>query len=439
METFLLIAELVLVFAAILIGVRVGGVGIGAFGAVGTAVLVFVFGEQVGSPPIDALLIIVAVILTTSAVQASGGIDAMVAVAARLIVRAPRSITIVAPIVTFIFSMGAGTSNIAFLLLPVIQEVSERAGIRPSKPISVSVVATSIALACSPVSAAMAAMIVIMEGHPGGWPIVQLMLVTVPAALIGVVLTGLIVSRFGGKDPIDSTGSTERLSISELKSVQQEVSGRAKATALIYLAGVLGIVVFGLLPELRPTDTEGERVGVAVMIQLLMFVTAAVVLLVGRPKLDEIPNTAIFQGGMVAAIAFFGLAWMLDTFLKAHTDTVEATMQQWVSAAPWALAIGIFAVAVLTTSQSTATRMVVPIGLAAGLPIGLTTGLWVGALGGIYLLPTNGLQITAANIDSTGSTKIGTRLYDHSFFVPSLLITVITVVAGAGIGLLVGG
>lgn len=212
------------------------------------------------------------------------------------------------------------------------------------------------------------------------------------------------------------------------------VTPRGRATAFIYLIGVLGIVAFGLFPDLRPLDAAGEPVSVAAMIQLLMLGVAAIVVIVGRPRVDEIPTTQIFRGGMVAAIAFFGLAWMIDTFLQAHRPAVEASLGVWVAQMPWLAALAIFAVAVLTTSQSTATRMIVPIALAAGVPLPLMVGLWVGSLGGIYLLPTNGLQIAAANFDTTGSTRLGRRLYDHSFFVPSLLVTGTTLAAGAVIG-----
>ncbi|WP_040166661.1 anaerobic C4-dicarboxylate transporter family protein [Microbacterium gorillae] len=437
MDIVKLVGETVVVFAAIIVGVRTGGVGIGLWGGVGTAILVFLFGEPIGSPPIDALLIIVAVILATSSVQAAGGIDWMVALAARLIVRRPRAVTVVAPLVSLLFCIGAGTSNILFSLLPVIQEVSERAGVRPSKPISVSVVASSVALACSPVSAAMAAMIAIMDSQPHGWSVLQLLSVTIPAAVIGVTATALVVSRLGGADlrPHDTAGA--RVEMTALASVNAAVTTRGRLSAIAYFVGVLAVVVFGLFPVLRPVNADGDQVGTATMIQLIMLVTGAVILLIGRPDVTAIPSMTIFRGGMVAAIAFFGLAWMIDTYLRAHTATVEATLSAAVAAWPWTMALAIFAVAVLTTSQSTATRMIVPIGLAAGLPIGLTAGLWVGALGGIYLLPTNGLQIAAASFDTTGTTKLGRRLVDHSFFVPSLLVTVFTLLAGGAIGSLV--
>lgn len=438
MDTFVIVAELVVIFAAIILGVRTGGVGIGIWGGVGTFVLVFVFREGIGSPPVDALLIIVAVILATSTLQASGGIDWLVAVAARIIVKRPARVTVVAPLVSLVFAMGAGTSNILFSLLPVIQEVSEKTGVRPSKPLSVSVVATSIALACSPVSAAMAAMITVMDAQPGGgWSVAQILGVTVPAAFIGVTLTALCVSRWGGAD-LDRGEETREMNIAALDTVSKSVTTRGRLSAVIYLVGVLAVVMFGLFPGLRPLTAAGDVVSTATMIQLIMLVTAACLVVVGRPQMSLIPQTDIFRGGMVAAIAFFGLAWMIDTFLQAHSVVVGETLGNAVAQSPWMMAIGIFLVAALTTSQSTATRMIVPIGLAAGLPIGLSAGLWVGALGGIYLLPTNGLQIAAANFDTTGSTKLGKRLYDHSFFIPSLLITVFTVVAGGIIGLVVG-
>lgn len=436
MDTVSLIAQSLVVLAAIVIGVRTGGVGIGLWGGVGCAVLVFVFGAPLGSPPIDALLIIVAVILATSVMQAAGGIDWMVSIAARIIVRHPRSISVVAPVVSLVFAVLAGTSNILFSLLPVIQEVSTRAGVRPSKPISVSVAATSVALACSPVSAAMAAMIVITDTMNVPWSLLQILAVTFPAALIGVALTGFIVGRFGGADLGD--GETKLTDVRSLASVSDAVTPRGRATGILYLVGVLLVVTFGLFPNLRPMTTAGEPASVGTMIQLIMLVVAAIIVVVGRPRIDEVPTMPIFRGGMVAAIAFFGLAWMIDTYLQAHVATVEAGLASWVSAWAPAAAIGIFIVAVLTTSQSTATRMIVPIALAAGLPFGLTVGLWVGALGGIYLLPTNGLQIAAAQFDTTGTTKLGTRLVDHSFFLPSVMITVVTTIVGAGIGSLAG-
>ncbi|MFI5427641.1 anaerobic C4-dicarboxylate transporter family protein [Aeromicrobium sp. UC242_57] len=141
---------------------------------------------------------------------------------------------------------------------------------------------------------------------------------------------------------------------------------------------------------------------------------------------------------MVSAIALFGLAWMTDTFISAHTSEIVDSIGGLVEDAPWIFALGVFVVCVLTTSQSTATRTIVPIGLAAGVAPGLLTGMWAGAFAGIYLLPTNGSQIAAANFDETGSTKLGTKLIDHSFALPTIILAVTTVATGALLGLVLG-
>jgi anaerobic C4-dicarboxylate transporter DcuB len=137
---------------------------------------------------------------------------------------------------------------------------------------------------------------------------------------------------------------------------------------------------------------------------------------------------------MISAIALFGIAWLTATFISAHETYIVDTVGSWVTDWRFLFAIAVFIVAALTTSQSTATRTIVPIGLAAGLPVGIVTGMWAGALGGVYTLPANGTQIAAANFDLSGTTKLGTKLVDHSFFVPMLIMSVTTIAVGALIG-----
>lgn len=434
------VAQTAVVLAAIVAGVRTGGVGIGLWGAVGAAILTFGFGLPLGSPPVDALLIIVAVIVTTSTMQAAGGTDWMVYIAARIIARRPRMITVVAPVTSLALAALAGTSNIVFSLLPVIEETARRTGIRPVRALAMSVVATSIALAASPVSAAMAAMITVMEASPTNWSLVQILAITCPTALIGTIIAAVIVDlihRLGEhkhtpaiEDDHDSTTPHTLL-----ESLRIRITRRGRNTALIYLAGVAATVALALSPTLRPSGHDGEPISVASLIQLAMLATGAVIAVVGRPTMKEIPGTSVFQGGMVAAIAFMGLAWMIDTFLQAHAQTIGDVLADSVGRWPWVLTLAVFGVAFLTTSQSTATRMIMPFGFTAGIPAPLVVGLWTGSLGGIYLLPTNGLQITAVELDSTGSTKLGTKLVDNSFFVPSLILTVVTSLVGAGIAI----
>ncbi len=447
MDIALFIAQLVVVLGCIVMGTRSSGVGLGLWGGTGVAILVFGFRLSPGSPPVDALLIVLSVVLASSMMQAAGGIDWMVSIAAKLISRSPKQITLVAPLVSFLFSVGAGTSNILYPLLPVIQDLSYRNGIRPSRPLSLSVVATGVALACSPVSAAMAAMVTLTDTAPWNFELIDILKVTIPAAIVGIVLSSIVVNRLG-KEIAEDPEIQAKIARGELAAPHadaQEVKAAVTVTAagrnaaLIFLLGVAAIVIFGLFKGLRPLDAEGAAISMTPVIEIVMFVVGTLILLVSRPKVAEIPTMTVFRAGMVSAIALFGLAWLTDTFLSAHTKLIAEGVGGLVTAAPWIFALGVFLVCVLTTSQSTATRTIVPIGLAAGIPLGLLSGMWAGAFAGIYLLPTNGSQIAAANFDTSGSTKLGTKLVDHAFFLPTLILAVTTIAAGALFGALWGG
>ncbi|NLA35505.1 MAG: anaerobic C4-dicarboxylate transporter [Actinobacteria bacterium] len=447
MDTVLFIAELLVVLGCIVMGTRSSGVGLGLWGGAGVAILVFVFRLSPGSPPVDALLIVLSVVLASSMMQAAGGIDWMVSIAAKLIARNPKQITLMAPLVLFVFSVGAGTSNVLYPLLPVIQDLSYRNGVRPSRPLSLSVVATGVGLACSPVSAAMAAMVTLTDTAPWNFELLDILKVTLPASIAGIILSSLFVNRLG-KDIAEDAEIQAKITAGEIPApgaggadvtADVTVTKEGRNAAIIFLLGVVAIVGFGLFEGLRPLNPAGDPVTMTPIIEIVMFVSGTLILLISRPDTAVIPTMTVFKAGMVSAIALFGLAWLTDTFLAEHTTLIADGVGELVSSAPWIFALGVFLVCVLTTSQSTATRTIVPIGLAAGIPLGLLSGMWAGAFAGIYLLPTNGSQIAAANFDNTGSTKLGTKLVDHSFFLPTLILAATTIGFGALFGVIWGG
>jgi anaerobic C4-dicarboxylate transporter DcuB len=483
------VLEGLVVLAAIVMGTRSGGVGVGLWGGLGTAILVFVFGEAPGEPPAAAMAIILAVVTTAALMQAAGGVDWMVAMAARVIEKRPHQITLIAPLTAFVFSIGAGTSNIIYPLLPVIYDVSYRNNIRPSRPLTVTVVQSGIALAASPVSAAMAAMLTLTEVSPYNLGLTQILAITVPACVVAIVVTALVVNRMwkeldedpevqaliaagtlaapgatatttttpaaaaaagstvttaGTDTATTTTGSTAVADAPPQPPVPASAAltytSRGRNSALTFFAGVIIIVLLGLFPDLRPAfPVEGEGtvpIDMTTTIVLVMFTAAVAILFLGRPPVQDVPDQSVFKAGMVSAIALFGIAWMTATFIAAHEEFIINTIGGWVNDYEFLFALAVFLVAALTTSQSTATRTIVPIGLAAGLAPGLVTGMWAGALGGVYVLPANGTQIAAANFDLTGTTKLGTKLLDHSFFVPNLILSVTAVAVGSVIGLI---
>jgi anaerobic C4-dicarboxylate transporter DcuA/anaerobic C4-dicarboxylate transporter DcuB len=444
--TFVL--EALVVLGAIVMGTRAGGVGVGLWGGLGVFVLVFIFREPPGEPPAAALAIILAVVTAAAMMQAAGGIDWMVSVAAGIIEKRPKQITLIAPLTAFLFCVGSGTGNIIYPLLPVIYDVSYKNNIRPARPLTVTVVQSGIALAASPVSAAMAAMLTLTDVAPYNLGLSQILAITIPACVIGIFVTSLVVNRMW-KDLDEDPEVQARIASGQLAAPQQALEGESAASkltytkegrnsALAFLVGVVLIVVFGLFPQLRPAfASEGEApvpIDMTTTIVLVMFVVGVAILYLGRPDVREVPDQSVFKAGMISAIALFGIAWLTATFIAAHEDYIIETIGGWVTSWQFIFALAVFLVAALTTSQSTATRTIVPIGLAVGLPAGVVTGMWAGGLGGVYTLPANGTQIAAANFDQTGTTKLGTKLIDHSFFIPMLVLSVTTVVVGALIG-----
>ncbi|MGZ9067192.1 MAG: anaerobic C4-dicarboxylate transporter family protein [Burkholderiales bacterium] len=104
--------------------------------ACGGPVLMVAFGVNPTSRPVDVMLIILAVIMAASVMDAAGGIDFLVRVAERIIRANPKYVTIVAPLTTWTFTFLAGTGHIVYPLLPVIYETAHQNGIRPERPMA---------------------------------------------------------------------------------------------------------------------------------------------------------------------------------------------------------------------------------------------------------------------------------------------------------------
>ncbi|MET4157444.1 anaerobic C4-dicarboxylate transporter [Agromyces sp. PvR057] len=474
MEIFLVVLQAVVVVGAIAMGVRTGGLGLGLWGVVGTVILVFGFNLPPGSIPIDAFFIIIAVITASSAMQAAGGIDYLVSIASKIIQRNPKRLTYVAPLVAFVFTVLSGTSNIFFALIPVIYETSYRNGQRPERALAASTVTSGLGITASPVSAAMAAYLVLMDGTGYGLP--QILLITVPAAIVACIVTSFVQQRLG-KDLLDDPEFLKRVKAGTVEvpaALQQryeaKVGGGATATltatgggasegaakrpapiehpvppggavsAWIFVSGTLLIVLFGLFPSLRPAfpDEEGELVpiGMSTVIEMIMFTVALVIILVRKVKPSLVVEQPLLKAGFVAAVALFGIAWMADTFIAANEETIIEPLGAMIESNPLLLAVALFIVCGLTTSQSATTNTMIPIALAAGLAPGVITAMWPSLIG-VWLFPANGSQIAAVETDLTGSTKLTQVPVWHSFTIPMLVSWIAVVLAGLLIQLVV--
>jgi anaerobic C4-dicarboxylate transporter DcuB len=436
--------ETVVVVVAILLGVRAGSVGLGMWGAVGTLILVFVFGLPPGSPPTAAMLVIIAVITAAATMQAAGGIDWLVGLATRILQARPRAVVYVAPLVAFFFTVGAGTGNVYYPLIPVIYQLSYRNGIRPERALGPAGVASQMGIVCSPVSAAMAAMITLTG--PEGYDLTKVLSIVLPASLVAIVVAALVQSR-RGRNLTDDPEYQRRIASGQLQPPDagllevRELPRAAFQSALIFLVGVAVIVIYGFFkgPILAFLGNFGIDFGdtppdSTTVIQLVMLTAAAIMLVVTHVEAADVPKQSVFSAGMVAMIALFGLAWLADTYVAGNSELIVGTLGNVVENAPEAIAIvaftiSIFLVAALTTSQSAATRTIIPIGLTIGLPVPQIIAMWQAVIG-IYFLPANGSQLAAINIDETGSTKIGKFVLNHSFEPATLIGAIVSVAVG---------
>ena len=192
-----MLLQLAFVLIAIIIGARIGGIGLGVLGGLGLGILTFGFGLQPTSPPIDVMLMIVAVIAAASCMQAAGGLDLMVKWAEKLLRKNPQRITILSPLVTYLFTFIAGTGHVAYSVLPVIAEVATETKIRPERPMAIAVIASQQAITASPISAATVALLSMLSGY--NISLMNILMISVPCTLLGV-LAGAIYSLKVGKE-----------------------------------------------------------------------------------------------------------------------------------------------------------------------------------------------------------------------------------------------
>ncbi len=432
-----LLLQFAVVLGAIFLGARTGGVGLGLWGGVGVLVLAVVFGLPPTAPPVDVMLIILAVIMAAAAMEAAGGIGFLVGVGERIIRRYPKQITLVAPLVCYMFTFGAGTGHIFYPLLPVIYEVAYENNIRPERPIAISTIASQQAITASPVSAAMAAMIALFS--PVGVSLIDIMLIVVPATLTGVIVAALVQMRVG-KELQDDPEYQRRLQANEVelprtqRAVEQKaLPAGARLSAMIFLAGVVIVVLAGAFPQLRPlvpgaNDTR-VPLGMPLTIQIVMLSVGALILWLSKAPVSEVPRTNTAQAGLTAVIGIFGLAWLGDTFISANQKVVIDALGAMAQSAPATFAIGLFGASVLLFSQAATTRALMPLGIGLGLGTTTLIAMWP-AVNGYFFLPTYGSLIAAINFDRTGTTRIGKFIVNHSFMLPGLISTITAVIVG---------
>ena len=427
-----MLIQLLFVLICIIVGARIGGVGLGVMGGLGVAILTFVFGLEPTTPPIDVMLMIAAVISAAGAMQAAGGLDFLVKVAEKILRRHPQYVTLLAPLVTYTFTFLAGTGHVAYSVLPVIAEVARETKIRPERPLGIAVIASQQAITASPISAATVALLGLLAGFD--ITLFDILKITIPATLIGV-LVGAFASMKVGKELVDDPEYQRRLKSGELDNSHVELNDiknlfSAKLSVILFIAATVLIVLFGSIPSLRPTF-DGRTLGMPSLIEILMLTTAAVILLVTKTSGAKAAQGSVFSAGMQAVIAIFGVAWMGDTFINGNITQLTGSIESIVTEMPWLFGVALFVMSILLYSQAATVRAIMPLGIALGLNPMLLIALFP-AVNGYFFIPNYPPVVAAINFDRTGTTKIGKYILNHSFMMPGLVATIVAI----GVGIL---
>lgn len=425
--------ELVVVLACIFIGARMGGVGLGVMGGVGLSILTFVFGVKPTSAPIDVMLMIVAVITAAGALQAAGGMDYLVSVAERLLRKHPSRITFVGPIVTYFFTLFAGTGHVAYSVLPVISEVARESHVRPERPLSISVIASQQAITASPISAATVALLGMMTGS--SISLIDILLVCIPSTFIGCMIAAVVANRMG-KDLDEDPEYQARLKAGLIPPTHatqtRTVPFEAKLSVALFIAAALVVVALGTFPALRPAWTvedKLERLSMPMSIQMVMLTATALIVAFGKVKIDQVVKGSVFLAGVQAVIAIFGIAWMGDTFFAGNMEMLSGSIKEVVTQSPWLFAVALFILSILLYSQAATVRALMPLGLSLGIPVGPLIAMFP-AVNGYFFIPNYGTVVAAINFDQTGTTRIGKYVLNHSFMIPGLVATISSVLIG---------
>ena len=422
--------QLIVILVCLFYGARKGGVALGLLGGIGLVIMVFVFELKPGKPPVDVMLTIIAVVAASATLQASGGLDVMLKGAEKLLRRNPKYVSILAPFTTCVLTMLCGTGHVVYTMLPIIYDVAIKNNIRPERPMAASSISSQMGILASPVSVAVVALVAFLAKAPVDGHVidfVQVLSITIPSTLAGVLMIG-IFSWFRGKDLDQDPEFQARIADPEQRkmiygesaTLMNNILSKDQWTAMWIFLGAIAVVAFlGAYPSLRPSFDD-KPMSMVLTIQMFMLLAGALMIIFTKTDPATIGKTEVFRAGMIAVVAVFGIAWMADTVFEAHLPEMKAALTDLVKTQPWTYAIALLLVSKLVNSQAAAVTAMVPVGLTIGVPPGYVVA-FAAASYGYYILPTYPSDLAAIQFDRSGTTRIGKYVINHSFILPGLI------------------
>ena len=471
---FLMILQLCIVLLALYVGSRYGSLALGAISGIGLALLVFGFGLKPGNPPTDVIYIIIAAVTCAGILQASGGMDWLIQIAERLLRKHPDRITFLAPLCTFFLTVLVGTGHVVYTLMPIIVDIAIKKGIRPERPCGVASIASQVGITCSPIAAAVVAFVTISNANGFDVTIPGVLMISIPACLCGLMAAAACSYHRGldlDKDPefqkkLQDPVQRQYIYGDSATTLDKEIPASAKRAVYVFLAALCVIVMFAAFPDLLPeyktvkatsgaedltlisgvtiTAKELAKAGVVVsgftehgmvdlkmniVIQIVMISAAALMIIFCKAQPKKAVAGPVWQSGMVAVVAIYGIAWLADTYFSNYMDQMQLMLEDVVREYPWSIALVFFLVSVLINSQGAVVVAMLPLAYSLGISGVVLLGV-LPSVYGYFFIPNYPSDIATVNFDRTGTTVIGKYLLNHSFMMPGLVcVTVSTIVA----------
>ena len=439
--------QLAVLLICLYYGARKGGMALGLISGIGLIVLIFGFHLKPGKPPVDVILTILAVVCASATLQAAGGLDCLLQIAEKMLRKHPRFVCYLAPYICWFLTVLCGTGHVVYTMLPIIYDVAIKNGVRPERPMAASTIASQMGVICSPAAVAAVSMIALLDGYQVGgqaFGFTQLFAIVIPAGIIGVFAEATY-SVFRGKD-LDKDEEFQKL----ISDPEQKKYVYGETTTLIgvkfrpeqwaslwiFLATVAVVAILGMFPELRPMVGK-KHLSMTLVIQMMMLCAGALMVIFCKTRAASVAKTNVFNAGMVAIVAVYGVAWMSSTMFTAHLGDLKTMLADLVREMPWTYAIVLLLVSKLVNSQAAAVATIVPVALAIGTPPGLVVA-FSSACYGYYILPTYPSDLAAIQFDRSGTTHIGRFVINHSFIFPGLIGVITASVIGYFLGLAYG-
>ena len=432
----LMIIQLLIVLGALWVGSRYGSLALGAISGIGLAILVFAFGLKPGTPPTDVIYIIIAAVTCAGIMQASGGMDWLIQIAEKMLRKHPDRITFLAPLTTFFLTVLVGTGHVVYTLMPIICDIALKKGIRPERPCGVASIASQVGITCSPIAAAVVAFVTISNANNFDITIPRVLMVSIPACICGLMAAAAASYHRGldlDKDPVFQrkiADSEQRNYIygSNATTLDKTIPQSAKNAVFIFLGALAVIVLFAAIPSLLPS-WDGKSLKMNLVIQIVMIAAAALMIIFCKAQPKKAVAGPVWQSGMVAVVAIYGIAWMADTYFSNYMPEIQAMLEGIVKDYPWSIALVFFMVSVLINSQGAVVVSMLPLAYSLGIPGPVLLGV-LPSVYGYFFIPNYPSDIATVNFDRSGTTVIGKYLLNHSFMMPGLIcVTVSTIVA----------